>query len=126
MSVSLLRRMARLEAALKPEPEQGFTVLIEPDFEAAGAEWREHRQAISAAWLRGDRVGVVRSPDRVDHDQPEAGIEYFETEFHAWLAVLASQKSMHGRANRLADVLASLNGNVYGVVADPIDREDEA
>ena len=126
MSGSLLRRLARLDAALKPAPEQGFTVLIEPDFEAPGAEWQAHRQAIDTAWLRGDRVGVVRSPDSVDHDQPETGMEYFDTEFEAWLAVMASQKSQHGRANRLADVLASLNGNVLGVVADPVDCEDVA
>lgn len=96
MSSALHRRLARLEAALMPAPEQGFTVLIEPDLEARGAEWQAHRQAIDAAWLRGDRVGVVRSPDSVDHDQPEVGIEYFETEFHAWLAVLAGQKSLDG------------------------------
>ncbi len=123
MSTSLLRRLARLEAVLKPTPEQGFTILIEPGFEAPGTEWQAHRQAIDAAWLRGDRVGVVRSPDSVEQDQPEAGIEYFENEFHACLAVLASQKSQHGRANRLADVLASLGGNVYGVVADPDESE---
>lgn len=126
MSSALHRRLARLEAALMPAPEQGFTVLIEPDLEARGAEWQAHRQAIDAAWLRGDRVGVVRSPDSVDHDQPEVGIEYFETEFHAWLAVLAGQKSQKGNANRLADVLASLNSNVLGVVADPVDCEDVA
>ncbi|KXB29265.1 hypothetical protein AT959_14920 [Dechloromonas denitrificans] len=109
---------------MKPAPEQGFTVLLEPDLEAPGAEWQAHRQAIKAAWLRGDRVGVVRSPDCVDQDQPEAGVEYFETEFHAWLAVLAGQRSKHGKANRLADVLASLRGNVLGVVAVPFDSED--
>jgi hypothetical protein len=124
MTTVLHRRLARLEAALKVPPEQGFTILIEPSFEAPGAEWQAHRQAIDAAWLRGDRVGVVRSPDSVDHDQPEAGVEYFDTELHAWLAVLASQKSEQGRANRLADVLASLNGNVLGVVLDPIESEE--
>lgn len=126
MSVSLLRRMARLEAALRPAPEQGFTVLIEPDFEAPGADWQAHRQAIEAARGRGDRIGVVRSPDSVDDDQPEAGVEYFENEIDAGIAVLASQKSQQGRANRLADVLASLKGNVLGVVADPVDCEEEA
>ena len=126
MSVSLFRRMARLEAALKPAPEQGFTVLIEPDFEAPGTEWQAHRQAINAAWLRGDRVGIVRSPDNIDQDQPEPGVEYFDTEFQAWLAVMASQKSQQGRADRLADVLASLNGTTLGVVADPDESEDEA
>lgn len=126
MSAVLQRRLARLEAALKPTPEQGFTVLIEPGFEAPGTEWQAHRQAVDAAWLRGDRIGVVRSPDSVDHDQLEAGVEYFENEFHAYLAVMASQKSQQGRANRLADVLASLSGNVLGVVNDPIDREDIA
>lgn len=126
MTTVLNRRLARIEAALKVPPEQGFTILLEPSFEAAGAEWQAHRKAIDAAWLRGDRVGVVRSPDSVQHDQPDAGIEYFENELHAWLAVLASQKSQHGRANRLADVLASASGNVMGVVNDPIDREDIA
>ena len=126
MSTSLIRRMARLEAALMPAPEQGFTVQIEPDFEAPGTEWQAHRQAIEAARLRGDRVGIVRSPDSVDHDQAEAGVEYFDTEFHAWLAVMASQKSQQGRADRLADVLASLNGTTLGVVADPDESEDEA
>lgn len=126
MSVSLFRRMARLEAALKPAPEQGFTVLIEPDFEAPGTEWQAHRQAINAAWLRGDRVGIVRSPDNIDQDQPEPGVEYFDTEFHAWLAVMASQKSQQGRADRLADVLASLKGTTFGVVADPDESEDES
>lgn len=124
MNTVLLRRLARLEAALKVPPEQGFTILLEPGFEAPGAEWQAHRQAIDAAWLRGDRVGVVRSPDSVDQDQPEAGVEYFENELHAWLAVLASQKSQHCRANRLADVLASLKGNVLGVVIGPIESED--
>lgn len=124
MTSVLHRRLARLEAALKPTPEQGFTVLIEPGFEAPGTEWQAHRQAIDAAWLRGDRVGIVRSPDSVDHDQPEAGVEYFENEFHAYLAVMASQKSQQGRANRLADVLAGLSGNVHGVVADPDESED--
>ena len=123
MTSVLHRRLARIEAALKPAPEQGFTVLIEPDFEAPGTEWHAHRQAIEAAWLRGDRVGVVRSPDSVDQDQPEAGVEYFETEFHAWLAVMAGQRSKHGNATRLADVLASLSGNVLGVVSDPNESE---
>ena len=126
MSVSLFRRMARLEAALKPAPEQGFTVLIEPDFEAPGTEWQAHRQAINAAWLRGDRVGIVRSPDNIDQDQPEPGVEYFDTEFQAWLAVMASQKSQQGRADRLADVLPSLKGTTFGVVADPDESEDES
>lgn len=126
MTSLLHRRLARIEAALKVPPEQGFTILMEPGFEAPGDEWQVHRQAIDAAWLRGDRVGVVRSPDSVDHDQPEAGVEYFENELHAWLAVLDSQKSQHGRANRLADVLASLKGNVMGVVADPIESEEVA
>ena len=126
MSVSLFRRMARLEAALKPAPEQGFTVLIEPDFEAPGTEWQAHRQAINAAWLRGDRVGIVRSPDNIDQDQPEPGVEYFDTEFQARLAVMASQKSQQGRADRLADVLASLKGTTFGVVADPDESEDES
>lgn len=124
MTSVLHRRLARIEAALKPSPDQGFTVLIEPGFEALGAEWQMHRQAIESAWLRGDRVGVVRSPDSVDQDQPEPGVEYFETEFHAWLAVLAGQKSTQGKANRLADVLASLSGNVMGVVSDPNESED--
>ena len=124
MSTLLHRRLARIDAALKVPPEQGFTILLEPSFEAPGAEWQAHRQAIDAAWLRGDRVGVVRSPDSVDHDQPEAGVEYFENELHAWLAVLASQKSEQGRANRLSDVLASLSGNVMGVVTDLVESED--
>jgi len=124
MSAVLQRRIARFEAALKPMLEQGFTVLIEPAFEAPGTEWQAHRQAVDAAWLRGDRIGIVRSPDSVDHDQLEAGVEYFENEFHAYLAVMASQKSLQGRANRLADVLASLNGNVLGVVADLDEGED--
>lgn len=126
MTNTLHRRLARLEAALKPTPEQGFTVLIEPDFEASGVEWLAHRQAIKAARGRGDRVGVVRSPDSVDHDQPEADIEHFDTEFEAWLAVMASLRSEKGKANRLADVLDSLPGNVFGVVADPVDFEEEA
>lgn len=121
MNSTLHRRLSRLEAALKPAPEQGLTVLIEPDFEAPGAEWQAHRQAIEDARSRGDRVGIVRSPDNVNHDELEAGIQYFDTEFHAWLAVMASQKSQQGRANRLADVVASLKGNVLAVVADPID-----
>jgi hypothetical protein len=126
MTSLLHRRLARIEAALKVPPEQGFTILLEPSFEAHGAEWQAHRQAINTAWLRGDRVGVVRSPDSADHDQPEAGIEYFENELHAWLAVLASQKSQQGRANRLADVLASLSGTTLGVVTDPIESEEAA
>ena len=124
MSSLLHRRLVRLEAALKVPPEQGFTILLEPSFEAPGTEWQAHRKAINAARLRGDRVGVVRSPDSVDHGQPEAGIEYFETELHAWLALLVSQKSEQGKANRLADVLASLKGNVLGVVAGPFESED--
>lgn len=124
MTSVLHRRLARIEAALKVAPEQGFTVLIEPVFEAPAAEWLAHREAIRVARSRGDRVGVVRSPDGIDQDQPEEGAEYFETELHAWLAVLASQKSQAGRANRLADVLASLNGNVQDVVADPVESEE--
>lgn len=124
MTSALHRRLARIEAELKPAPEHGFTVLIEPGFEASGAEWQAHHEAINAAWLRGDRVGVVRSPDSVDQDQPEAGVEYFENEIHAWLAVMGSQKSKHGRPNRLADVLAALSGNVQGVVLDTDESED--
>lgn len=124
MTSVLRRRLARIEAALKETPEQGFTVLIEPAFEAAADEWLMHREAISAARLRGDRVGVVRSPDNVDQEQREADIEYFENELYAWLAVLSSQKSHAGRANRLADVLASLNGNVRGVVTVPVESEE--
>lgn len=123
MSGLLQRRLARIEAALNPAPEQGFTVLIEPASEATTAEWQGHRQAISAARFRGDRVGVVRSPGGVDQDRPEGGVEYFENELHAWLAVLASQKSQQGRANRLADVLESLGGNVIGVVAEDVSEE---
>lgn len=123
MSSLLHRRLKRIEAALKPRPEQGFTVLIEPGFEAPGTEWQAHREAINAAWLRGDRVGIVRSPDSADRDTPEAGVEYFENEINAWLAVMASQKSQQGRANRLADILAGLSGNVLGVVSDPDESE---
>jgi hypothetical protein len=115
--------MARLEAALKPAPEQGFTVLIEPDFEAPAAEWKLHRQAIEDARARGDRIGIVRSPGSVEQDQPEAGVEYFESEIDAGIAVLASQRSERGKANRLADLLDSLPGNVIGVVADPDESE---
>ena len=46
--------------------------------------------------------------------------------FDAWLAVMASQKSQQGRADRLADVLASLKGTTFGVVADPDESEDES
>lgn len=118
MSASLLRRMVRLEAALRPKPEQGFTVLLEPDTEATDTEWQEHRRAIKAARLRGDRVGIVRSSGSVERDQSEPGVEYFENEFHAWLAVMVSQKSQQGRANRLADILASLSGNIFRPVKE--------
>lgn len=126
MSSILHRRLARLEAALMPAPEQGFTVLIEPGFEAPCAEWQEYRQAIDAARLRGDRVGVVRSrsPDSAALDTSEAGVEYFENELSVWLAVMASQKSKQGRANHLSDILASLSGNVQGVVTDPVEFDE--
>jgi len=124
MTSVLHRRLARIESALKPAPEQGFTVLIEPDIEAPAAEWQLHHQAIEDARARGDRIGVVRSSGCGDTDQIEPGIEYFENEIDAGIAVLASQKSQQGKANRLADVLASLKGNVLGVVANPVDSED--
>lgn len=122
MGSVLHRRMARIEAALKPAPEQCFAVLIEPGFDAPGAEWQAHRQVIEAARLRGDRVGVVRSPG--SNCDEETGVEYFENEFHAYLAVLTIQKSQQGRANRLADILAGLHGNVQGVVTDPDESEE--
>ena len=122
MTSVLHRRLARIEAALKPAPEQGFTVLIEPDIEAPAAEWQLHHQAIEDARARGDRIGVVRSPGSSCDE--EAGVEYFENEIDAGIAVLASQKSQQGKANRLADVLASLKGNLLGVVANPVDSED--
>lgn len=124
MGSVLHRRLARLEAALIPPPESGFAVLIEPDVKAPDVEWQAHRQAIEAARLRGDRVGVVRSSGSADYDQHVPDVEYYETEFHAWLAVMAAQKSQQGRANRLADVLASLNGSVLGVVTGPFGSED--
>lgn len=121
---SLVRRMARLEAALKPAPEENFILLIEPDSDATDLEWLSFKRKLAKADLGTDRVGIVRSPCSSGDEYPD--FEYFETEFHAWLAVMASQKSQQGRANRLADVLASLNGSVLGVVADPDDCEDEA
>lgn len=124
VSQSLLRRLARLEAALNPGPEQGFTVLIEPDSGATDREWLSHHKGIAVAFARGDRIGVVRSPGNSCDE--ESGVEYFENEIEAGIAVLASQKSQQGRANRLADVLAFLKGNVLGVVADPVDCEEEA
>lgn len=120
MTSVLRRRLARIEAELRAAPEQAFTILVEPD----AIEWQAHREAISTSLLRGDRIGVVRSPDSVDQDQQEVGVEYFDNEIHAWLAVMASQKSQQGRANRLADVLASLNGAVHGVVIDPVESEE--
>lgn len=119
---SLVRRMERLEAALKPAPEENFILLIEPDSDAKGLEWLSFKRKLAKADLGIDRVGIVRSPCSRGEEYPE--YEYFDTEFHAWLAVMASQKSQQGRANRLADVLASLPGNVIGVVADPVDCED--
>lgn len=124
MTSVLRRRLARIEAELRAAPEQAFTILVEPEHEATAIEWQAHREAISTSQLRGDRIGVVRSPDSVDQDQQEVGVEYFDNEIHAWLAVMSSQKSQQDRANRLADVLASLNGAVHGVVTDPVESEE--
>lgn len=124
MTSVLRRRLARIEAELRAAPGQAFTILVEPEHEATAIEWQAHREAISTSQLRGDRIGVVRSPDSVDQDQQEVGVEYFDNEIHAWLAMMVSQKSQQGRANRLADVLASLNGAVHGVVTDPVESEE--
>lgn len=100
---------------MMPPAERGFLVLQWPGADASSDAIRKCQKAIDEALARGDRVGVIW-PFGAGDSPMQPGVDYFESRVHAGLAVLASERSSRGSANRLADVLASLSGNVFGVV----------
>lgn len=110
---------------MMPPAERGFLVLQWPGADASSDAIRKCQNAIDEALARGDRVCVIW-PFGADDSPMQPGVEYFESRVHADLAVLASERSTRGNANRLADVLASLSGNVIGVVADPNESDEES
>lgn len=126
MNSVLHRRLARIEAALNPHFET-VLCLDEPGESANDAAWSAFRKRLVEAKASNARVIVVR--DAYSTWNKEFSEDYglmVMGPMEAACVSLASQKSQQGRANRLADVLASLNGSVLGVVADPDDCEDEA
>lgn len=114
MTILIRRRLARLEAAVKPPPAVAFTILEKPQADAPAEAWQHFKEAVQEAKARGDRVGVLSS-SKTDFGDRDPGVEYFATEWEAALARLESEPSQKGLKNRLGDLWQELSGNVFGV-----------
>lgn len=126
MTSVLHRRLAKIEAELNP-PSETVICLDEPGVSADDAAWLAFRKRLEEAKATSARVIVVR--DTCSTRDKEFSEDYgvmVMGPIEAAYASLASQKSQQGRANRLADVLASLNGSTLAIIADPVDSNEEA
>lgn len=114
------RRLSKIEAAIEPPKPAKVEILVEPLVSDPDEVWKRHQKELAQLVISSDRVIVVSKLAKDRH--PESGkVCYVENEVEAQMLALSLQPSEQGRANHLADVLASLNGNVIGVVADPVD-----
>lgn len=118
MSAMMQKRLAKIEEALKPVPEQRIRILIEPAQDDSPEAWAAHRQELEEAKAEADRVFLVTcvAPEFMRRTD---GVELFSTELEAQLAMTAAQRSDRGNQNRLADVLEDLSGNVIKPAKDP-------
>lgn len=118
---TMRNQVARIKTTLdeiKPKPEPTVKVLTKPSPDAGVEAQAAFNADLAEAQRAHDRVFVVTGQQERDRDR-EATVQYFQHEWQATMAVLAGQRSESGNANRLADVLKSLPGNVLGVVANP-------
>lgn len=112
MSTILKRRLAKIEAIVMPPPERSCTILFEPNAGASDDQKSQYRTLFAEAQAAGNRIMVVRTEDPPSRPMEEAGYTIYGSALEAELAMLASQRSEKGRGDKLADVLASLSGNV--------------
>ena len=129
MSITIERRIAKLEEEILPKPVRNSTVLMEPQRDADPEVVAAYLVELAQARRNEDNIIVVRLtspgwPERED----VADVRYVNTEWEAQLAILASQPSELGNKSRLDDFMKSLSGNVLGVSKVTVDemQEDEA
>jgi len=115
----LERRIAKVEEAVRPVPEQRIRILIEPATDASPEEWAAHHREIETAKAEADRVFLVTSK-KPEFWKRSDGVEMFVSAIEAQLAMLGAQRSQRGNKNRLADVIEDLGGNVIKAVDDPL------
>jgi hypothetical protein len=119
VSTVLERRLAKVEAIVMPQPERNCTILFEPKADASDDQKAQYRELFAEAHAAGNRILVVRTEDPPSRPIEEDGYTIYGSAFEAELAMLAGQRSEKGRSDKLADVLASLSGNLLGPVKDP-------
>ena len=116
MRTILKRRLDKIETAIMPKPPVSIAILVEPAAEVSAEDRAAFEQGIESALADGQRVVVISSRGsdaRIDR----RGVEYAGSESEAQMIALAAQPSEQSLANKLADVLAGLSGNVLGVTA---------
>lgn len=121
MRTILKRRLEKIETAIMPKPPVSIAILIEPAAEASVEDRAAFEQGIESALADGRRVIVVAS-SRPDVLIGRRDVEYARSESEAQMIALAAQPSEQCLANKLADLLAGLSGNVLGVTAVASDR----
>lgn len=114
MSTLLKRRLEKIEAAVMPKPLVDVVILIDPGADASAEDRGAFEHGIESAIANRQRVVVVLRK-KTDAQIERNGVEYADTETEAQMIALAIQPSAQGRADKLADVLADLSGNVLGV-----------
>lgn len=123
MSAILRRRIEKIEGAVMPKPVQRVVILLDPGVEASADDRAAFNQDIDFAIDNGQLVVIV-SGKNANTQLERGGVEFVESETEAQLIVLARQPSEQGRADKLADVMAGLSGNVMGV-SNCKDKYDE-
>lgn len=114
MSTYLAKRIKRAEAAVLPPPAKRIAMLTEPLGGASEADRSKYASELAEAKAEGDLV-IVLAALRPLRPYEENGCLMVGTEAEGQLAMLDAMPSEQGNQNALADLLASLNGNIMGV-----------
>lgn len=119
----LERRLAKIEAAVMPRPEQlrDIRLLAQPDDNDPPEVWESHRAELASIKQSGG-MAIVLVPMRLKRGLPVDGksVRYVGNEAEAQILALSLQPSENGNRSQLDDVLAGISGNVLGTVADPL------
>lgn len=107
---------------LKPKPAPTVKVLTKPSPDAGAEELVAFATELAEAQAAFDKVYVVTGRPELNRD-PEAQVQYVDSELTASFAMLAGQPSTLGYKNALDDLVRSLSGNVLGPVANPTPDE---
>ena len=126
MTSVLHRRLARIEAELKP-PSNSVICLDEPSGSADNAAWSDFRKCLEEAKATTARLIVVR-------DAYSAWDKEFSEDYgvmvmgpmEAACASLASKPSTEGNKSALDDLIKRVtkSSQLISVVHDPVDFED--